>query len=161
MAKTKQPQGPHQVRISNRKAWHDFFVSEKVECGLELTGTEVKSLRAGQAKIDEAFARVRNGQVYLIGANFAPYPNAPETLQHDPVRDRKLLLRRRQIAQLETHVRQKGKTLIPLTIYFSRGWAKCELGVATGKRQFDKRESIRNREQKRDMNREMNRRGRG
>ena len=161
MAKSKHPKGPHEVRISNRKAWHDFFVSEKVECGIQLTGTEVKSLRRGQAKIDEAYARVRDGEVFLIGANIATYPNAAAGLQHDPVRDRKLLLSRRQIAQLETHVRQKGKTLIPLAVYFKRGWAKCELGVATGKRQYDKRESIRQREQQREVSRAMQRRGRG
>ncbi|MCE5325986.1 MAG: SsrA-binding protein SmpB [Planctomycetaceae bacterium] len=156
MAKKKpQDQKPREVRIANRKARHDFFIIESVECGIELTGTEIKSLRAGQAKIDEAFARIRGGQVFLIGSSFAHYAHAAGTLQHEVDRERRLLLHRRQIEQLESHVRQKGKTLVPLAIYFARGWAKVELGVAEGKRQYDKRESIRKREQNREMQRAM------
>ena len=146
-------------RISNRRARFEFQILEKVECGMELVGTEVKSLRAGKASLEGAYARITNGEVYLCGANIAVYSQAAEGMQHDPLRDRKLLLRRRQIAKLETHVSQKGRTLVPLSMYFSRGWAKCELGVAVGKRQYDKRQAIKKREQQRDMRREM-RRGR-
>jgi len=149
------------ARVANRKARHEYHIIEVVECGLALTGTEVKSLREGRAKIDEGYARVRDGEAFLVGVNISPYPNAAPAMQHDPLRERKLLLRRRQIAQLETHGRQKGKTLVPLALYFKGGWAKCELGVAVGKRSYDKREAIRKRDQQREMQREMRRRGRG
>ena len=160
LAKKKQQNASQKARISNRKARHRFQILEKIECGLALRGTEVKSLRGGQATLDEGYARVRDGEVFLVGVNIATYPSAAGTLQHDPLRERKLLLRRRQIAQLETHVKQKGRTLVPLAIYFKRGWAKCELGVVIGKRQYDKRESIKKRDQQREMAREMRRRRR-
>jgi len=149
------------VRIVNRKARHDYQVIEAVECGVSLTGTEVKSLRGGQAKIDDAYARISDGEVFLVGANIPTYPNAAAGMQHDPTRSRKLLLHRRQIKQLESHVKQKGKTIVLLEVYFSRGWVKCRLGVAVGKRQYDKREAIRKREHQRDMARQMAHRGRG
>ena len=95
-----------------------------------------------------------------MGVNIATYPNAGPALQHDPLRDRKLLIHRRQIAQLATHVKQKGKTLIPLAIYFKRGWAKCELGVAVGKGRYDKRDALKKRDQQREIAREMGRRRR-
>ena len=155
MAKQGKKDDSTRGRLSNRKARHKFHIVEKVECGLALTGTEVKSLRAGQATIDEGYARIQGGEVFLVGVNIAAYPNAPASLQHEPLRDRTLLLRRRQIAELETHVKQKGKTLVPLAVYFKAGWAKCELGVATGKRQYDKREDIKKRDQQRDMRRQM------
>jgi SsrA-binding protein len=157
MKKRKQA-GSRGRRIVNRKARHDYHILEVVECGIALTGTEVKSLRDGQAKIDDGFARIRGGEAILTGVSISPYPNAAPDGQHEPLRDRKLLLHRRQIALLETHVRQKGKTLVPLSIYFERGWAKCELGVAVGKRHYDKREAIRKRDQQRDMARELRRR---
>jgi len=160
LAKKKRHGPSQQAQIANRKARHKFHILEKVECGLALTGTEVKSIRSGQATLDEGYARVRGGEVFLVGVNIATYPSAAGILQHEPLRERKLLLRRRQIAQLETHVKQKGRTLVPLAIYFKRGWAKCELGVVIGKRQYDKRESIKKRDQKREMAREMQRRRR-
>ena len=160
MAKKNKQSKPHAPRITNRKAKHDYHVLEVLECGLDLTGTEVKSLRAGAAKIDEAYAHIRNGEVFLVGANIAGYPQASPNMQYAPTRDRKLLLHRRQVRQLEVHVRQKGKTLIPLVIYFKRGWAKCEIGLAIGKRQYDKREAIKKREQQRDIDRAMSRRRR-
>jgi len=158
MAKKKAQPKPKGVRIRNKRARHDYHIEEVVECGIVLAGTEVKSLRAGQAKIDEAHARVRDREVWLVGANIAPYAQAGEALNHEPTRDRKLLLHKRQIAQLQAHVRQKGKTIIPLELYFHRGWAKVQLGVAVGKRQYDKRDVIRRRQQKRDMDRELRRR---
>ena len=145
-------------RVTNRRARFDFQILEKVECGLELLGTEVKSLRGGNASLEGAYARITNGEVFLCSANIAIYPQAAEGMQHDPLRDRKLLLRRRQIAKLEVHVSQKGRTLVPLSMYFSRGWAKCELGAAVGKRQYDKRRAIRDRQQARDVARELRRR---
>ena len=150
-----KPPGP---RVSNRRARFDYQIVEKVECGLELTGTEVKSLRAGNASLDGAFGRIRGGEVYLCGANIAVYPQASGILQHDPLRDRKLLLHRRQIHKLQVHVAQKGHTLVPLALYFRRGWAKVKLAVARGKREFDKREDIKRREHQRQIDRELARR---
>ena len=141
MAKNKDTSKPAGPRIVNRKARHDYEILEVVECGIELEGTEVKSIRNGQARIDEAYARVRRGEVFLVGANISAYKHAAAAMQHEPTRDRKLLLHRRQIELLESHVKQKGKTVVPLTIYFKRGWVKCELGVAMGKRQYDKRQT--------------------
>lgn len=157
MAKSKK-KSTGGVRISNRKAWHDYQILEVVECGIELLGTEVKSIRAGQASIGESYARIKAGQLFLVGAEIAQYPNAKGSLQHEVNRDRRLLIHRRQLDQLEAHVRQKGKTLVPLAMYFKRGWAKCEIGIAVGKRQYDKRRALKDRQQKRDVAREMNRR---
>ena len=147
-------------RIQNRKARYDYHLLEKVECGINLLGTEVKSLRAGNASLEGAFARIAGGEVFLCGANIAIYPQATGSLQHDPLRDRKLLLHRRQVAQLEAHVHQKGHTLVPLALYFSNGWAKCEIAAAVGKRAYDKRKAIQDRQQKRDVQRELRRRQR-
>ena len=160
MAQKSDKAGGRFPRILNRKARYDFHILEVVECGIELVGTEVKSLRAGQAKIGDAYARVHNGEVFLVGVNISPYPQAVAGMQHEPMRDRRLMLHRRQIHQLEGHVRQKGKTLVPLAIYFKRGWAKCELGIVEGKRQYDKRETIKKRDQQREIAREMTRRSR-
>lgn len=151
--KSKAKAGSHERRILNRKARHEFHILEAVECGMELLGTEVKSIRAGQAKIDEAYARVRNGQVFLVGVNIAPYPQAAPSMQHEPVRERRLLLHRRQVAKIQSHVLQKGNTLVPLAVYFKNGWAKCEIGLAIGKKMYDKRQAIKDRDQKREMSR--------
>ena len=157
MAKKKEQDKPKGVRIANRRARRDFEILEVVECGIQLTGTEVKSMRAGNAKIDEAHARISNGELFLVGASFGLYAQATAAMQHEPSRDRKLLVHKRQIAKLEIHVRQKGKTLIPLAMYFVRGWAKCEIGVAVGRRSYDKRDAIKKRQQTRDMARDMGR----
>jgi len=157
MAKQAEQRRPHSPRIENRKAWHNYHVLEVVECGLELQGTEVKSLRAGSAQIDEAFARLRRDEAFLVGANIAAYPQAGP-VQHAPMRDRKLLLHRRQIALLAAHIAQKGRTLVPLVIYFKKGWAKCELGLVVGKKQYDKRHALRQKDQQREIDREMRRR---
>ena len=159
MGKQPAQRHSHSPRIVNRKARHNFHILEVVECGLELQGTEVKSLRAGSMQIDEAHARVRGQEVFLVGSTIAAYPQAGP-VQHDPTRDRKLLLHRRQIAQLAAHVAQKGRTLVPLVIYFKKGWAKCELGVAVGKRAYDKRQALRERDQRREIDRELRRRRR-
>ena len=162
MAKKKAQEGgggkPGSPRIRNRRAWHDFHITEKVECGIELTGTEVKSIRNGQVKLDEAHARIKDGEVFLIGAEISLYPQAVEAMQHHPNRARKLLLHKRQIAQLASHVKQKGHTVVPLELYFHRGWAKISLGLAEGKQQFDKRDSIKKRDQQRDIDRDLSQR---
>ncbi len=149
---------PKSPRVSNRRAFHNYHILEKVECGLVLRGTEAKSMRAGNATLDGAYATIRDGQVYLCNANIAVYPQAVGTMQHEPLRDRKLLLHRRQIEKLLVHTAQKGHTLVPLALYFKKGWAKCEIGAATGKRAYDKRQAIQKRQQQRDMAREMRRR---
>ena len=154
----KQDEKPRTPRVSNRRASFDFHLLEKVECGLALTGTEVKSLRAGNASLDGAYARIRNGEAWLVGCNIAVYPQAVGSLQHDPIRERKLLLHRRQLGQLQAHVAQRGRTLVPLAIYFKAGWAKCEIAAAVGKQAFDKRDAIRKRQQKREADRQTGRR---
>ncbi len=156
--KAEQPAEKKSPRFANKRAWHDYHILETLECGITLAGTEVKSLRAGNARIDEAFARIRGGEVFLVGANIGAYTHADPRMQHDPTRDRKLLLHRRQIETLETHVRQKGKTIVLLALYFKNGWAKCELGIAEGKKAHDKRDALRKRDQQREIAREMNRR---
>ncbi len=161
MAKKKEQSAPNSPRILNRRARHDFHILEVVEAGLALEGTEVKSLRAGMAMIEESYARLRGHEAFLVGLNIAVYPQAAPGMQHDPNRERKLLLRKRQIAALEEHVRQKGKTIVPLTLYFKHGWAKCELGLAIGKKQFDKRQDLKAKDAKRDIDRAMRRRTRG
>ncbi len=160
MAKEKDKRKPHAPRVVNRKARHDYHVLETVECGMELLGTEVKSIRAGQAKIDESYARIDGGQLWLIGANIAQYQHAGPLMQHEPNRDRRLLIHRRQLASLTDHLRQKGKTLIPLALYFKGPWAKIELGVAIGKKQYDKRQDLKKRQAQRDMDRAMGKRSR-
>ena len=154
MAK-KNPE--NERRILNKKARHNFHIMKTLEAGISLTGTEVKSLRAGQAQITESFIRIDGGQVTLVGAQIDRYPPATE-YNHDPKRKRRLLLHRREITKLEPELAQKGTTLVPLSIYFNdRGLAKVELGLAVGKREFDKRESLKKREHQRDIERAMRR----
>ncbi|GMV97984.1 MAG: SsrA-binding protein [Phycisphaerae bacterium] len=155
MAK-KPPESPK--RIVNKKARHNFHVLKTLEAGVVLTGSEVKSLRAGQAQISEAFIRLEGGEASLIGAQIDRYP-AATVYNHDPKRKRRLLLHRREIARLEPELAQKGTTLVPLSIYFNdRGLAKVEVALVVGKRAFDKRQDIKKREHQRDIDRAMSRR---
>jgi len=154
-----QGRGPNlSPRIENRRAWHDYHIEAKLECGMSLVGSEVKSLRLGKASLQEAFARVESGQLILHALHIDPYDKAGGE-NHDPRRDRRLLAHRREIRRLETATRPKGVTLIPLAIYFKNGVAKVELGVARGKQQHDKRQAIRKREQERELRRMTSRRG--
>jgi SsrA-binding protein len=154
----KQISAAHSPRIANRAAYHKFHVHEKLEVGVELVGSEVKSIRAGQASLGEGFARVdpAGPELFLHAVHIAPYANAP--LAHEPGRTRKLLAHRREIAKLLTATQSKGATLIPLTMYFSKGRVKIELGVATGKKQHDQRQDIKERDAKRAIQRGMTRR---
>ena len=145
-------------RISNRRALHDYFISAKLECGMMLVGSEVKSLRDGKAQLQDAYARIENGELYLHGAHIDPYEKAALVYNHDPRRPRKLLLHKREIKKLEGETSVKGTTLIPLAIYFKGGRAKVEIGVARGKQQHDKRDSIRKKEMDRELRRAMSRR---
>ncbi len=144
-------------RITNRKARYNFEILEKVEAGIALTGSEVKSLRAGRASLEEAYAVIRDGEVFLRGCHIAPYPQAGYA-QHEPLRERKLLLHRRQIRRLLTKVTQRGLTLVPLAMYFNdRNLVKVELALVRGKKLHDKRETLKRREQQREIARAMRR----
>jgi len=143
----------------NPKATHDYFILETIEAGLVLRGTEVKSLRAGKASIREAWAQVRQGELWLEGMNITPYEQG-NRWNHQPLRTRKLLLHRREIERLIGAVEREGRTLVPLELYFLRGKAKVALGLAKGKQAHDKRESLKRRIADREMSRAMARQGR-
>ena len=128
------------VVVNNRKAFHDYFIEETFEAGLALFGTEVKSLREGRINLKDSYAMVENGEVFLYNCHISPYSHG-NLSNHDPTRRRKLLLRKGEIQRLFGKVQQKGFTLVPLKIYFKRGWAKVELGLALGKKLYDKRET--------------------
>jgi SsrA-binding protein len=138
----------------NRKAFHDFDIDETYEAGIALTGPEVKSVRAGRANLKESYARVRDGEVFLLGAHISPYGNAANIPPH-PTRDRKLLLHRGEISRLAGKSQEDGKTLIPLRLYDRNGNIKLELAVASRKRQYDKRREIARRTAEREMERAM------
>ena len=140
----------------NRRAFHDYFIDEKYECGIVLMGTEVKSLRAGRCNLRDGFARIDENEAWLENVHISPYEQG-NLMNHEPIRPRKLLLHRKQIATLIGKVRQKGYTLIPLRVYFVRNHAKVELGLARGKREYDKREAIAERDAKREIARAMRR----
>jgi len=138
------------VAVSNRKARHDYFILDTVEAGLVLKGTEVKSLRGGNANLLDSHAVIKNGEIWLFGMHISPYDQG-SYLNHDPRRTRKLLLSKREIRRLLTRVQEKGLTLVPLAIYFKGPFAKVELAIAQGKKSYDKREAIKQRDAKRDI----------
>ncbi len=148
--KYKDEQAPRAV---NKKAYRNFELIDKFEAGLELLGTEVKSLRDAQADLDGSYARIKDGECWLVGAKIAQYQQAGPA-SHEPTRRRKLLLHKAEIRRIKIKLEQRGFTLVPLQIYFSkRGLAKIELALAKGKRQYDKRKAITEREHKRDIDR--------
>jgi SsrA-binding protein len=136
------------VVITNRRARHEYWIEETHEAGLVLTGTEVKSLRAGRANLQDAYARVQNGEAWLHHVHISPYDQG-NIHNHDPLRPRKLLLHRKEIVRLGQRADQKGYTLVPLRLYFRHGVAKVELGVARGRHEYDKRERIAERDAQR------------
>ncbi len=144
---------------TNRKAYHDYFIEDTFEAGLVLQGTEVKSLRLGLANLTDSYAIVKNSEVFLFNANISPYPYG-NIMNHEPLRTRKLLLHREEIRKLVGKMTQKGYTLIPLKIYFTRGKAKVLIGLAKGKKAFDKRETIKEKESKRELERTVKERSR-
>ena len=148
------------VFAQNRKAFHDFDIEETYESGIVLTGPEVKSIRQGRANLKESYARVRNGEVFLIGAHISPYANATHREQL-PTRDRKLLLHKREIARLVGKSQEEGKTLIPLRLYAKDDNIKLEIAVASRKKQYDKRRDIARRTAEREIERAMKERLRG
>ena len=146
---------------TNRKAYHDYFIEEEFEAGIMLQGTEVKSMREGRVNLKDSYASVKGGEAFLHHCHISPYSHG-NIMNHDPLRTRKLLLHRKEINKLLGKTQQQGLTLIPLRIYFSnRGHAKVELGLAKGKKQHDRRESIKTREASREVERAMKSRKRG
>jgi SsrA-binding protein len=148
------------VVASNRKARHDYAILDTYEAGVALTGTEVKSLRAGRASLVDAFAQVSNGEVFLYGMHIPEYAQGTWT-NHEPRRTRKLLLKRLEIDRLVGKVQESGLTLVPLAVYFSDGWAKVEIGLARGKRSYDKRQDLAQRDADREITRALGRRSKG
>jgi SsrA-binding protein len=156
--KSKDPN--NKTVAQNRRARFDYFIEDVLEAGIMLTGTEVKSLRAGQASVNESYASVDGGALYLVNAYIPEYNKAHVKLQHEVRRPRKLLLHKNQLSKLIGAVQRKGTTLIPLSIYFNkRGIAKVELGIATGKKQHDKRETVKTRDWQREKSRLMREKG--
>ena len=152
----KNPEGV-KVIASNRRARHDYEILDTFEAGLVLIGSEVKSLREGQGQLKDSFAHIRDGEIFLVGCYIAPYVFS-RAGGHEPERTRKLLMHRRQIDRLASELAEKGLTLVPLRLYFKEGKAKVELGLARGKRTIDKRETVKKREQEREMERALRRR---
>ena len=145
---------------TNRRARHDYHISEALEAGVSLVGSEVKSLRDGKASLQDAYAVVRNDEVFLVGVHIPPYPQAAMQ-NHEPTRIRKLLLHRAEIRRLISKTAEKGLTLVPLRMYFKGNKVKVEIGVAKGKRHYDKRESIAKRDAEREMAKRLGARRRG
>ena len=151
MAKGKESQ---KLIANNKKAYHDFFIDETYECGIALHGTEVKSMRMGKCSIKEAFVRVENGEVYVYGMHITPYEKG-NIFNKDPLRVRKLLLHRYEINKIEAKLKEKGLTLVPLKVYFKDSLVKIEIGMARGKKLYDKRSDIASRDAKREVERRM------
>ncbi|MBR6073623.1 MAG: SsrA-binding protein SmpB [Bacilli bacterium] len=137
------------VEINNRKAYFDYFVNREIECGIALTGTEIKSIRKGSANLKDTYARIKNNEVYLVNMYIAKYDEGHQ-FNHDERRQRKLLLHKKEIIKLSQEIKEQGLTLVPLKLYFKNNHAKILLGVCKGKKLYDKRESIKKRDIERD-----------
>ncbi len=147
-------ESPKKAIVQNRKARHEYFIEETVEAGISLQGTEVKSLRLGRANMQDAYAQVRNGEVFITGLHISPYEMG-NRFNHDPLRIRKLLLHKSEIVKLGVQTQKKGLTLVPLAMYFKHGMVKVELAVARGKLLHDKRDDMAEKDAKRDIDRKM------
>ncbi|MBS1005267.1 SsrA-binding protein SmpB [Levilactobacillus brevis] len=154
MAKKKSKKTPDNVLAQNRKARHDYTVLETVEAGIALTGTEIKSVRDRRVNLQDGFAQIRNNEAWLMNVHISEYVQG-NRFNHDPLRNRKLLLHKKEIRRLGQATMDKGVTLVPLRMYLKHGFAKVLIGVAQGKREFDKRETIKRREQDRQIARVM------
>ena len=148
------------VIATNRKARHDYIIDDVLEAGLVITGSEIKSIRAGQVNLRDSYAAIRDGEAWLVNVYIAPYKQASYQ-NHEPRRERKLLLHSREIKRLTGKLQEKGLTLVPLRLYLKNGRAKIELGLARGKKTYDKRQSLRERDDRRQIARAMGRRGKG
>ena len=147
------------VVAKNSKAYHDYFIEEKFEAGIELAGTEVKSIRLGHVNLKDSFCHIKDGQMWVIGMHVSPYEKG-NIFNKDPLRQRKLLMHKREIMRLFAHIKQDGYSLIPLSVYFKGPRVKLSLGLARGKKLYDKRESAAKRDAKREMDRAMKSRNR-
>ena len=156
MAKAKDPPGLKLI-AQNRKARHDYTIEESVEAGIVLIGTEVKSCRDGKVNLADSYATVKDGEVWLLQTHISPYSHGNRA-NHEPMRPRKLLLHHQEIEKLGQKVAQEGKTLVPLRLYFKHGLAKAEIGIAVGKKNYDKRQSAAKRDAERQMRRALGRR---
>jgi SsrA-binding protein len=145
------------IVCQNRKAYHDYSIEETIEAGIQLLGTEVKSLRGGKANLKDSYVLIKNSEVFLFNCHISPYTHG-NIMNHDPLRTRKLLLHGKEIERLRGKMQQKGYALMPLKIYFKGAYAKVEVGLAKGKRQYEKRETIKEREAKRAIEKAMKRR---
>ncbi|AEA01284.1 MULTISPECIES: SsrA-binding protein SmpB [Aerococcus] len=150
MTKKKQDN----VVATNRKANHDYIIEDTIEAGLVLTGTEIKSIRKGKVNLKDSFARVENGQVWVYGMHVSPFEQG-NRFNPDPMRPRKLLLKKREINRLAKHVSQEGYAIIPLRMYIKRGFAKLLIGIGKGKKKYDKRQALKEKDMKRDIKRAM------
>ncbi len=150
----KQEKSPASI-AQNKKAWHDYFIEQKFEAGIALEGWEVKSLRAGRAQLKESYVIVKSSEVYLFGAHISPLTSASTHVNPDPTRTRKLLLHAEEISKLIGSVERKGYTIVPLSLYWKRGKAKLEIGLAKGKQQHDKRQVLKERESNRERERAL------
>lgn len=151
MAKAKETQ---RLIANNKKAFHDFFIDDKYEAGIALHGTEVKSMRMGKCSIKEAFVRIENGEAYVYGMHVSPYEKG-NIFNKDPLRVKKLLLHKYEINKLAGKIKEKGYTLVPLQVYFKEGKVKVEIGLARGKKLYDKREDIAKKDMRRETQREF------
>lgn len=149
--KKSEKRGP--VQISNRKAWHEYHIDDTYEAGIVLSGTEVKSLREGRASIQESYCRIEGGEAIIQGMHIAPYEQG-NRFNVDPTRTRKLLLHKVEIRKIDRQLQEKGYTLVPLKLYFDKGFAKLQIGLARGKKLYDKREAIARRDTERDRRRQ-------
>ena len=152
MAKKKQDKNdPNSKTVCrNRKAWHEYEILDEMECGIALRGSEVKSIRNGKISIDEAYARLRGGELFLVGCDIAEYPQAT-VMNHEPRRARKLLLHKRELKKFAESAGHQGLTLIPLSVYFSRGIVKVKIAIARGRKLHDKREKLKKQTDKKEM----------
>lgn len=153
MAKKMKPK-PDNLLAQNKKAYHDYNILETYEAGVALTGTEIKSVRAGKTTLRDGYARVRNGEAWLENVHITPYAEGNQ-FNVDPMRNRKLLLHKKEIHKLEVSLTEKGLTIVPLRMYLKHGYAKVLIGVAQGKKNYDKRESLKRKDQERDIQRAM------
>jgi SsrA-binding protein len=157
MAKTTAPAktGGEKIVTVNRKAYHDYQIEEELEAGIALTGTEIKSIRAGRVNLRDAYARIENGELWLIGCHISPYQQAGGYFNHEPERPRKLLVHRQELNYLREKVQAKGYTLVPLRMALRKGRAKVDIGLGRGKKLYDKRDAMAERDARRDLERAL------
>ncbi len=148
------PKGTGKVIAQNKKASHDYFIEETFECGMVLQGTEIKALRAGRVQLKDSYARIINGEIFIINVHISPYEQG-NRYNHDPLRVRKLLMHRKEIDKLLGLTKEQGYALVPLKVYLKNGFAKLLLGLAKGKKNYDKREDLKAKDAKRDIDRAL------